>query len=312
MYLRSGNPSLPPDAPHPASPSSRTQISNRNWIRLENAVTPAKSVQTQFLIATKTRFFRTKIDPQNASAKHKIELHSALRKVNRLPEPSTSNGRFSAVRVLIFDLDGTLIDSETDLVISVNATLEHMGRQPLPQDVVRGYIGRGAAALIRSSLGSLVTDEQAEEGHEFFLAYYRRHMLDHTVTYPGVLEALDALSSYKMAVLTNKPVRFSQAILDGLGIANHFQFVFGGNSFERKKPDPMGVELLLRNFSAQPTEGMMVGDSDVDVQTARNSGIYSCGVSYGLGFESMRDCPPDIMLDSLADLPTYLALSAKA
>jgi phosphoglycolate phosphatase len=244
---------------------------------------------------------------------------AALRKVHRLPDrkhaPATAahaNGRFSAVRVLIFDLDGTLIDSETDLVLSVNATLEHMGQQPLPQDVVRGYIGRGAAALIRSSLGASVTDAQAEEGHEFFLAYYRRHMLDHTVTYPGVREALDALAPYKMAVLTNKPVRFSEAILHGLGLADHFQFVFGGNSFEKKKPDPMGVEILLHNFSVQPSEAMMVGDSSVDVETARNSGIYACGVSYGLGFESMRACPPDIMLHSLVDLPAHLAPGAKA
>jgi phosphoglycolate phosphatase len=225
---------------------------------------------------------------------------------------ATAHSCFSSVRALIFDLDGTLIDSKTDLVLSVNATLQHMGHQPLPVEVVCSYIGRGAAALIRSSLGPSVTDAQAEAGHEFFLAYYRRHMLDNTVTYPGVREALDALAPYKMAVLTNKPVRFSQAILDGLGIADHFQFVFGGNSFEKKKPDPMGVELLLKNFSTQASEAMMVGDSDVDVLTARNSGIYSCGVSYGLGFESMRDCPPDIMLDSLADLPAHLALSAKA
>jgi phosphoglycolate phosphatase len=217
------------------------------------------------------------------------------------------DGRFSSVRVLIFDLDGTLIDSKEDLVLSVNATLEHMGHPSLPHDVVCSYIGRGAAALIRSSLGPSVTDEQAEEGHEFFLSYYRRHMLDNTVTYPGVREALDALASYKMAVLTNKPVRFSQAILEGLGIAHHFQFVFGGNSFEKKKPDPMGAELLLRNFSAKPTEAMMVGDSDVDELTARNSGLYSCGVSYGLGFESMKSHPPDLMLDMLADLPAHLA-----
>jgi phosphoglycolate phosphatase len=245
-------------------------------------------------------------DTKIGSSQKSIVLHSKVRSVsaNLL---HNHNGRFSSVRVLIFDLDGTLIDSKEDLVLSVNATLEHMGHPSLPHDVVCSYIGRGAAALIRSSLGPSVTDEQAEEGHEFFLSYYRRHMLDHTVTYPGVREALDALASYKMAVLTNKPVRFSQAILDGLGIARHFQFVFGGNSFEKKKPDPMGAELLLRNFSAKPTEAMMVGDSDVDVLTARNSGVYSCGVSYGLGFESMKAHPPDLMLDTLADLPAHLA-----
>jgi phosphoglycolate phosphatase len=243
---------------------------------------------------------RFKIEPPKVA----IPSHRKARCVSHTPN---LNGRFSSVRILIFDLDGTLIDSELDLVLSVNATLKHMGHAELPQDLVRSYIGRGAAALIRSSLGPSVTDQQAEEGHEFFLSYYRRHMLDNTVTYPGVREALNRLASYSMAVLTNKPVRFSERILEGLGIANHFQFVFGGNSFEKKKPDPMGVELLLRNFSAQPQEAMMVGDSDVDVQTARNSGIYSCGVSYGLGFDGMRAHPPDVMLDSLAELPSHLS-----
>jgi phosphoglycolate phosphatase len=217
--------------------------------------------------------------------------------------------RFRGVRALIFDLDGTLIDSKTDLIFAVNATLEHMGHAALPEEVVCGYIGRGAAALIRSSLGDRVTDEQAEEGHEYFLSYYRKHMLDHTVTYPGVREALaelDATREHRMAVLTNKPVRFSEHILEGLGIAEHFQFVFGGNSFERKKPDPMGVELLLRNFGLEPQAAMMVGDSDVDVMTARNSGVYSCGVTYGLGMEGMRSTPPDLLLDTLAELPGYV------
>jgi phosphoglycolate phosphatase len=217
--------------------------------------------------------------------------------------------RFRGVRALIFDLDGTLIDSKTDLILSVNATLEHMGHAALPEEVVCSYIGRGAAALIRSSLGDKVTDEQAEEGHEFFLSYYRKHMLDNTVTYPGVreaLEELDASREHRMAVLTNKPVRFSEKILEGLGIAGHFQFVFGGNSFERKKPDPMGVELLLRNFGLGAQAAMMVGDSDVDVMTARNAGVYSCGVTYGLGMEGMRATPPDLLLDTLAELPGYV------
>jgi phosphoglycolate phosphatase len=217
--------------------------------------------------------------------------------------------RFRGVRALIFDLDGTLIDSKTDLILSVNATLKHMGHAALPEEVVCSYIGRGAAALIRSSLGDRVTDEQAEEGHEFFLSYYRKHMLDNTVTYPGVREALselDATREHRMAVLTNKPVRFSEHILEGLGIAGHFQFVFGGNSFERKKPDPMGVELLLHNFGIEPQAAMMVGDSEVDVMTARNSGVWSCGVTYGLGMDGMRSTPPDLLLDTLAELPGYV------
>ncbi len=214
--------------------------------------------------------------------------------------------KFRDVRVLIFDLDGTLIDSKLDLALAVNATLEHMGRAPLPHETIYSYVGRGAEALVRSALGAGATDDEACEGHSYFLTHYRRHMLDNTVTYPGVREALAEFAGHDMAVLTNKPVRFSQAILDGLGIAKYFKFVYGGNSFEKKKPDPMGVSTLLRDLRAALNESMMVGDSEVDVLTARNAGIFSCGVTYGLGLAGMQLHPPDIMVNSLTELPHHL------
>lgn len=214
--------------------------------------------------------------------------------------------QFSEVRVLIFDLDGTLIDSKLDLANSINAMLEHMGRAQLPHETIYGLVGNGAPVLVRRALGESVTDTEANDGLGFFLSYYWTHMLDHTVTYPGVREGLKLLEEYPMAVLTNKPVRFSRAILDGLGLSPYFRFVYGGNSFEKKKPDPMGVEVLLRELTAAPQEAMMVGDSEVDVRTARNAGIWACGVSYGLGTEGLGIHPPDIMLDSLTELPLYL------
>jgi len=216
------------------------------------------------------------------------------------------DGRFAGVRALIFDLDGTLIDSKVDLALSVNETLAHMGFAPLPREVIYGYVGNGAAALIRRALGGSVTDAQAEQGHLYFLSYYRAHMLDNTVTYPGVREALEMLEGHPMAVLTNKPVRFSEGILEGLGLSRYFQYVHGGNSFETKKPDPQGLNILLRDLGVAPREAMMVGDSDVDVRTARNAGTWSCGVSYGLGPEGLRACPPDLMVDNLAELPEHL------
>jgi phosphoglycolate phosphatase len=216
------------------------------------------------------------------------------------------NHSFASVRVLIFDLDGTLIDSKLDLANAINAMLEHKGRAPLPQETIYRFVGNGAPVLVRRSLGDGVTDAEADDGLAFFLSYYRAHMLDNTVTYPGVREGLKLLENLPMAVLTNKPVRFSQAILDGLGLSPYFRFVYGGNSFERKKPDPMGVEVLLRDLGASPAEAMLVGDSSVDVLTARNAGIWACGVSYGLGTDGLRAHPPDIMLDSLTELPAYL------
>jgi phosphoglycolate phosphatase len=220
--------------------------------------------------------------------------------------PDTRNGRFTAVRALIFDLDGTLIDSKLDLALAVNATLEYMKRARLAHDTIYGFVGDGAPLLVRRALGEGVTDQEADEGLAYFLSYYRAHMLDNTMTYPGVREGLDLLKDHAMAVLTNKPARFSQRILDGLGLARYFRYVYGGNSFETKKPDPLGANTLLRDLSAAAHEAMMVGDSDVDVRTARNAGMWACGVSYGLGAEGMRAHPPDVMLDSLVELPAHL------
>jgi phosphoglycolate phosphatase len=225
---------------------------------------------------------------------------------------SEDRKRYSGVRVLIFDLDGTLIDSKLDLANSINAMLAHMSRAPLAHETIYSLVGNGAPVLVRRALGEGATDAEANEGLGFFLSYYRSHMLDNTVTYPGVREGLKLLEGYPLAVLTNKPVRFSRAILDGLGLSPYFRFVYGGNSFEKKKPDPMGVETLLRVLKATPEEAMMVGDSEVDVRTARNAGIWACGVSYGLGSEGLGIHPPDIMLDSLVELPAYLSGGATA
>ncbi|MGD0964017.1 MAG: HAD-IA family hydrolase [Candidatus Acidiferrales bacterium] len=213
-----------------------------------------------------------------------------------------SHHSFPRVRCLIFDLDGTLIDSKLDLALSVNAMLQHMGHSLLPHETIYRYVGNGAQTLVQRALGEGTTEVEADTGLAYFLSYYREHMLDNTVAYPGVREGLELLDNRPMAVLTNKPVRFSNWILEGLGLSRYFLYVYGGNSFEKKKPDPIGVEVLLRDLQVAPAEAMMVGDSEVDVRTARNSGIWACGVSYGLGMEGMRTVPPDLMVDSLVEL----------
>jgi len=215
---------------------------------------------------------------------------------------------FEGVRVVIFDLDGTLIDSKKDLALSVNATLQHIGRPPLADETISSYIGNGAQALVKRALGEGVTEAEVEKGLAYFLSYYRQHMLDNTYLYPGVQECLEGLNGCELAVLTNKPVRISNAILEGLGVGKFFRYVYGGNSFETKKPDPQGVNILLRDFGAAPSEAMIVGDSEVDVRTARNAGTWACGVTYGFGFDGLRAHPPDLMLDNLMELPGRLAV----
>jgi phosphoglycolate phosphatase len=215
--------------------------------------------------------------------------------------------RFSDVRALIFDLDGTLIDSKLDLALAVNAALLEMGRGPLAHETIFSYVGQGAPSLIARALGEGATEEDCLRGLEFFIKYYSVHKLDNTSLYPGVREFLDALSGMPMAVLTNKPVGASRGILQGLGLADYFRFVYGGNSFDRKKPDPMGVETILREFGAAPAQVMFVGDSEVDVQTARNAGTWVCGVTYGFGSHRFTEYPPDVVVDNLTQLLPHLS-----
>jgi phosphoglycolate phosphatase len=216
----------------------------------------------------------------------------------------------SSVRALIFDLDGTLIDSQRDLIRSVNATLQEMGREQLHEDTISGYIGHGAPQLVSRALGGNASNNECNRALQFFLAHYNEHKLDSTCAYAGVPEALELLAHYPMAILTNKPVRVSMRILEGLGLAKYFRAVYGGNSFETKKPDPLGAQTILREFAASPNEALLIGDSEVDVQTARNAGTLVAAVTYGFGTHDRAAHPADIYLDRLIDLVPLLGVGA--
>ncbi|HTW66047.1 MAG TPA: HAD-IA family hydrolase [Bryobacteraceae bacterium] len=212
------------------------------------------------------------------------------------------------MNLLIFDLDGTLIDSKLDLVHSVNAARGLMDLPPISEALISSYVGNGAPMLMRRSLGPDASEDDVARGLEFFLKYYRAHMLDNTRLYPGVKDALDSLrdAHAAMAILTNKPVRISRAIVEGLGLADHFFKVYGGNSFEQKKPDPIGIETLLAESGASREGTIMVGDSGVDIQTARNASVQACGVSYGFQPETFVDYPPDFVVDDMGELAKYV------
>jgi phosphoglycolate phosphatase len=212
------------------------------------------------------------------------------------------------MQLLIFDLDGTLIDSRLDLANAVNATRVHLGMSPIENERVYSYVGNGAPVLIRRALGEQATEAEIEEALEFFLEYYREHELDHTVLYPGVRESLDRFraAGKQMAVLTNKPVRMSTAIVEGLGVGGHFFRVYGGNSFEFKKPNPVGVEALMREAGVEREGALMIGDSSVDVHTARNAGIRCCGVTYGFQPETLADPAPDLLADRMEQVADWV------
>ncbi len=217
-----------------------------------------------------------------------------------------------ALRLLVFDLDGTLIDSGADLCASINAMLEHFDRPPLPQAVISTYIGDGAARLVSRSLGEPQDQAFLDSALTYFLDYYRKHKLDHTYVYPGVFPSLDSLRlmpagvQRSMAVLTNKPIGPSLAICEALGLSPYFFRIYGGNSFATKKPDPEGLLALIREAGVSAHETLMIGDSDVDILTARSAGVWSIGCSYGLSPHTLAEVPPDCLVESPDDWPLVL------
>ncbi len=232
------------------------------------------------------------------------------------------------IRLLIFDLDGTLIDSRLDLIHSINAMLLHFGRPELAGEVIATYVGDGAPTLVRRALGDPGRDpvgESADEQFfksalEYFLGYYRLHKLDHTTVYEGIPEVLAALASgscgadtpvrhcvhRQMAVLSNKPVNPSRDIVQALGMGEYFVRIYGGNSFPTKKPDPLGAETILHETGVAADEALMIGDSSIDVLTGRNAGLWTCGVTYGFAPHTLEDVGPDVVVERPGELGELL------
>lgn len=216
------------------------------------------------------------------------------------------------IRLVVFDLDGTLIDSRADLALSVNGMLRNYKRHELPEDVIASYIGDGVGMLVRRALGDPDDDAFIDEAEEYFLDYYREHKLDNTYVYDGCHAVLEALERHprkpQVALLSNKPVGPCKSICEALGLARCMFRIYGGNSFPTKKPDPTGLETLIREAGVHAEETVMIGDSDVDVLTAQNAGVYSVGCSYGLSPHTLEIVAPDVLIHKPADLIQVLAL----
>jgi phosphoglycolate phosphatase len=204
-----------------------------------------------------------------------------------------------------------------DLIHSVNATMRHIGRSELEDDVIASYVGDGAPALVRRALGNTAPGNTEDEALfrvalEYFLGYYRLHKLDHTTVYDGIPETLARLAEASngeqrlMAVLSNKPVNPSRDIVRALGLGDFFVRVYGGNSFTAKKPDPLGVQTILQETGVAAADALMIGDSSIDVLTGRNAGLWTCGVMYGFAPHSLDEVPPDVLVETPRELGALL------
>jgi phosphoglycolate phosphatase len=214
------------------------------------------------------------------------------------------------MRVIVFDLDGTLIDSLDDISDSVNATLARLDQARstiIPRATVQAFIGEGVHRLLTRCLEATEVRSPIEEAVAIFRSIYREHLIDRTRLYPGVVEVLDRLCDYRLAVLSNKPGDMSRSILEGLNVSSRFVRIVGGDDVAERKPHPAGLLSILSELGAAPRNAVMVGDSGVDVRAGRAAGTYTIGVTYGFAPNTLRDDQPDVMLVDMWELPEALA-----
>ncbi len=211
--------------------------------------------------------------------------------------------------LIVFDLDGTLVDSSVDLVNAVNALLGELGRPSLPTRTIIEMVGEGANVLVRRALTVASLDPDTPGALARFLAHYDPHLLDHTRPYPGMVDVLDSFEGrVAMAVLTNKPARATHLMLEGLGLQKYFRGVIGGDTSFGRKPAPAGLRHLAAEAGVDPGRGVRVGDSAVDLATARNAGTRICLARYGFGYRfTAADFRGDeLFIESPADLPPVI------
>ncbi|GGO86371.1 phosphoglycolate phosphatase 1 [Marinobacterium nitratireducens] len=217
-------------------------------------------------------------------------------------------------QLVLFDLDGTLVDSVPDLAQAVDRMLAALGRPQAGVDRVRNWVGNGAAVLVQRALtGALETgngrppasDEVFDKAYGLFLEFYAEATADQSRLYPGVRECLDGLAArgIVLGVATNKPMRFTTPMLEGFGLSHHFSVVLGGDSLPTRKPDPAMLLSAIEQCGASPCTTLMVGDSSNDVKAARAAGCPVAAVPYGYNHGvAIEDSCPDLLVQRLDQL----------
>ncbi len=216
-------------------------------------------------------------------------------------------------RVVVFDFDGTLADTWRDLATALNRTLADTGLPAVEGPQVRAWIGDGALKLLANALPeSERAAERLEAHYERFRAHYDRCCLDTSELYPGIAACLEALGHESLAVLSNKPARFLDRMIDGLGIKGVFAAVLGGDTLPVRKPDPAVLRGVIERLGVQPREIWMIGDSAVDVETGRAGGARTIGCGWGLrGREELRAAGVEFLLEHPREIPATVLSGAR-
>lgn len=208
----------------------------------------------------------------------------------------------SGKQLILYDLDGTLVDTREDIARAANHMRAEMGMGPLPRETICGFVGLGLRQLVQ---GCLETEDprQIEQGTQFYRAHYTEHLLDHTALYPSVQEVLDHFRERSQAVVTNKPNPYSREILEALGVAGYFMEILAGNSDYPKKPAPAGILAIMDRAGAAPEQTLLVGDSPIDVETGARAGVATVGVAQGFSpREELAASGPDEMVENFSQL----------
>jgi len=209
--------------------------------------------------------------------------------------------------LLVFDLDGTLVDSRRDLADSANALIVERGGRALPIGAITAMVGEGAALLVRRALTAAGLDPELETALPRFLDLYDERLLAHTVPYAGTTEMLSSLAACAtLAVLTNKPQRHTDRLLDALALRQYFDDVMGGDSPHGRKPDPAGLRHLMSGAGVNEANTVLVGDSAIDLRTARAAGVRICLVRYGFGFPEAELDGTELIAGQASDIPALM------
>ena len=224
---------------------------------------------------------------------------------------SQAHGTFIEKELILFDLDGTLIDSAPDLALSVNYMLRSINHNEFSEEVIDSWVGNGAQTLVKRALsGSKIVDENIDndlfaKSLSIFLEYYKNNLCVKTTPYPNVKATLEALKSdgYRLAIITNKPFDFIEPILKQLELSSLFQLSIGGDSLSEKKPSPLPLQYMCEKFKIKPRNTLMIGDSKNDILAAKAANIQSIAVSYGYNYgEDIRVYEPDLTIDDFSEI----------